>query len=73
MDRSGEATPVIEVIRRSRRGWFPVPLAAKLCGKSRSQIYRDIQDNKLKAERLGPRGLRIPKQALVEYLKQWSN
>jgi excisionase family DNA binding protein len=37
---------------------------------SKRHVYRLIEDEQLKSIRLGPRGLRVPEEALGEFLAQ---
>ena len=72
MDQSTEKE-TIERIRSSRRRWWPVRDVAALIGKSRSQVYRYIRENKLIASKVSERDTRVYKEALVAYLKAWRN
>ena len=47
-----------------------VRTVAKRLNCSKRHVYRLIEDEQLKAIRLGPRGLRVPEEALGEFLNQ---
>ena len=42
--------------------------AAKLLRLSRSQVYNLVSAGQLPTVRLGPRGIRIPRQALLDWI-----
>jgi len=54
------------------RDTWPVAMVAEIVGKSRRQVYYDIEANKLPVERRGERGMVVHKADLIRYLKYWN-
>ena len=71
MDRIGSRA-TIEQVENSMRDTWPVAMVAEIVGKSRRQVYYDIEANKLPVERRGERGMVVHKADLIRYLKYWN-
>ena len=47
---------------------FPVARVAAALGCSRKRVYQLIEMGRLESLRLGPRGLRVPRRSLEDYV-----